>query len=394
MLKTDMADYSASIQASDLAEFFADYNSAEQKIEQSLLMLELSPEDDLMLREMQHSVESIHQALSGIGLLQLQPLTRSLNRLLQSIRNKHIPFETVLSDLLLLAVDDIKMIIEKIIDGDSQRCVLMSRLPRICDAIDTIPEGDEFNRDLLIKDALLLLDPSMEIIETSISNSDALANLFSKESPDEEELAAYGVEESDDFIFFRALSEPLEHRAKYWHGRVHRMLRLALKMNDMAGRPVEPNQLAAAIYMHDAGMALLPMDIIKGEGELSEEQLQQIKQHPVIGYELMRYMKSWRDAATMVLQHHERVDGQGYPYGLTESEICDGAKIIAIVDLVDARTHERAHATLLKRPLLRAAIEIGKHEGGQFSERWVAVFKQVLNELRELKKHGHHTQVH
>jgi HD-GYP domain-containing protein (c-di-GMP phosphodiesterase class II) len=394
MSKTDMADYSTSIQASDLAGFFANYNSAEQKIEQSLLMLELSPEDDLMLRDMQQSVDSIHQALSDISLMQLQPLTRSLNRLLQSIRNQHIPFETVLSDLLLLAVDDIKMIIEKMIDGESQRCVLMSRLPRICDAIDAISDGDEFNRDLLIKDALLLLDPSMEIIENSISNSDALANLFSKDIPDEEELAAYGVEESDDFIFFRALAEPLEQRANYWRGRVHRMLRLALKMNDAAGRPVEPNQLAAAIYMHDAGMALLPLDIINGQGELSEEQRQQIKQHPVIGYELMRYMKNWRDAATMVLQHHERVDGQGYPYGLTDDEICDGAKIIAIVDLVDARTHERAHATLLKRPLLRAAIEIGKHEGGQFSERWVAVFKQVFNELRELKKYGHHTKVH
>ena len=44
--------------------------------------------------------------------------------------------------------------------------------------------------------------------------------------------------------------------------------------------------------------------------------------------------------------------------------------------------------------VLRAAIEIGKHEGGQFSERWVAVFKQVFNELRELKKVGHHSQVH
>lgn len=394
MSKTDMADYSASIQASDLAGFFADYNAAEQKIEQSLLMLELSPEDDLMLREMQHSVDCIHQALSNIGLLQLQALTRSLNQLLQSIRHRHLPFETVLSDLLLLAVDDIKMIIEKLIDGEGQRCVLMDRLPRICDAIEAITDSDEDNRDLMIKDALLLLDPSMEIIETSISKTDALSNLFSKDSPDEEELAAYGVEESDDFIFFRALSEPLEHRANYWRGRVHRMLRLALKMNDMAGRPVEPNQLAAAIYMHDAGMALLPLDIINGQGELTEEQRQQIKQHPVIGYELMRYMKNWREAATMVLQHHERVDGQGYPYGLTDDEICDGAKIIAIVDLVDARTHERAHATLLKRPLLRAAIEIGKHEGGQFSERWVAVFKQVFNELRELKKQGHQTQVH
>ena len=53
--------------------------------------------------------------------------------------------------------------------------------------------------------------------------------------------------------------------------------------------------------------------------------------------------------------------------------------------MVDARSHERAHAMLLKRPLLRAAIELGKHSGDQFSEKWVNVFKEVFQEMRSLK---------
>lgn len=373
-----------SLGAHALAGFFASFTSSQQQIEQSLLLLELAPDDKSLLLGLQQNIAVIQQSLLDIGLDNIPPLTTSLNRLVEEIRQDNIVFETVISDLILLAVDDIKKVIEKIIDGDD-RCVLLERLPRICESIEAIAKAADISRDSVIKDALLLLDPSIEIIETTITVSDSLINLFSKEMPDEEELAAYGVEESDDFIFFRALSEPLESRAKYWSGRVHRMLRLALKMNDQAGRPVDPNQLAAAVYIHDAGMALLPTEIINCETELSDEQRDEMKQHPVVAYELMRYMKNWREAALIVLQHHEQVNGQGYPYGLRESEICEGAKIIAIADAVDARTHERAYATLLKRPLLRVAIELGKYSGVQFSEKWVNIFKDVFQEMRKLK---------
>jgi len=372
------------IGASALAAFFVNFRASQQQIEQSILMLEISPDDESLVCNLQYAITLIEQSLHEVGLEKIQPLTTSINSLLEKIKSKHVPFETVLSDLILLAVNDIKLVLEKIID-DEDRCVLLNRLPRICESIEAICSTDERSRGGVIKDALLLLDPSIEIIETSISRSDSLINLFSKEMPDEEELSAYGVEESDDFIFFRALSEPLEGRAKYWSGRSHRMLRLALKMNDEAGRPVNPNQLAAAVYMHDAGMALLPLEIINCKDKFTKEQHEQIQKHPVIGYELMRYMKSWREASFIVLQHHEQVDGSGYPYGLIDADICDGAKILSIVDAVDARTHERVHVTLLKRPLLRAAIEVGEKSDTQFSEKWVNIFKDVFQQMRKIE---------
>lgn len=372
-----------SLDASALARFFANFSASQQQIEQSLLMLELSPNDRDLLADLQQGIAQIQQYLVDIGLDSIQPLTISINKLLDAIQHRKIIFETLMSDLILLAVEDIKTIIEKIIE-DKDRGEITSRLPRICEGINEIINAHNQSRDALIKDVLLLLDPSMEIIENSSFESDSLLNLFSKDQPGVQELAAYGVVENDDFLFFRSLSKPLEGRAKYWYGRSHRMLRLALKMNDQIGRPVEPNQLAAAIYMHDAGMALLPQDIINGEAELTADQREQIKQHPVVGYELMRYMKVWREASIIVLQHHEQSHGGGYPYGLDESEICEGAKILAIVDAIDARTHERAHATLLKRPLLRAAIELGKNSGLQFSEKWVDVFKSVFQEMRKV----------
>ena len=365
-----------------LAQFFRTFSGAYLHIEQALLMLELDAADERSLTELQSAIHSLQQALQAIGFNELLCLTTTLENLVQSIRAKQVEFHTVISDIVLLAVDDIKTVLEKIIDGET-RCVLLERMPRVCATISNIAEVDPYYQDSVIKDALLLLDPSTEILEPNTAASASLIDLFDDSEPDQEELAAYGVEENDDFVFFRALSEPLETRARYWRGRSQRMLRLALKMNDHAGRPVDPNQLAAAVYMHDAGMALLPLEVINHDSNLDDEHLQQIREHPKIGYELLRYMKQWREAATIVLQHQERVDGKGYPYGLTEHEICDGAKILAIVDAIDARTHERAHSSLLKRPLLRAAMEIGKHVDTQFSEKWVNVFKQVFQQMRK-----------
>jgi len=372
--------------ANALANFFSSFNLTQNKIEHSLLSLEISPSDQALIVELQQHVLMVQQSLQRVGFDKIIPLTISLNGLIQRIKLKHLRFESSLSDMILLAINDIKLVMETVVDGE-ERCVLLTRLSKICECIDTIAIADERNRMAAIKDALLLLDPSIEVFDTNMTHSDLIKNLFSNQVPEYDELAAYGVEECDDFIFFRSLSEPVENREKYWCGRVDRMLRLALKMNDHAGRPVNPNQLAAATYMHDTGMALIPLSIINNKGKLNTAQLDLIHHHPVIGYELMRYMTNWREASFIVLQHHEQVNGAGYPYGLGDKDICDGAKILSIVDLVDARTHERVYATLLKRPLLRAAIELGKYSGIQFSEQWVNVFKEVFQEVRKMDKY-------
>jgi len=141
---------------------------------------------------------------------------------------------------------------------------------------------------------------------------------------------------------------------------------------------VDPNQLAAAVLMHDIGMAFLPLNVLHKAGKLTGAELRTISSHPRTGYDLLRRMQRWDEAAEMVLQHHERVDGGGYPKGLTSLEICSGAKIIAIVDTFDARTHERAHVTQLKRPFVRAVLEISKCSGSQFSEKWVGLFNDTI----------------
>lgn len=384
MLKAQTATSAqlVNLDANSLADFFGLITEAHTQMEQALLLLQIDREDEQSLAELAMAVDNIHNALADHSLGELRELTSSLLQLIYAIRKKQMVFSVTVGDIILLVTHDIKTLLEKSLEGEMCRA-FMQRLPRICVAIKNVANVDPMVQESMMRDILMLLDANTEIIDTDATGTETLHKLFSSADPDDQELADYGVDINEDFVFFRSLGEPLETRSKYWQGRSQRMLRLALKMNDQAGRPVDPNQLAAAVYMHDVGMALLPLEIINNQQPLTEEDLQQIREHPKFGFELLRYMKQWREAAYIVLQHHERMDGSGYPYGLKENEICEGAKILAIVDVVDARTHERTHASPQQQALLRAAMEIGKHSDTQFSTYWVDVFKNLFQQMRK-----------
>lgn len=370
------------LDAGSLADFFGLISEAHNQMEQSLLLLQIDREDGQSLAELAMAVDNIHNALADHALGELRELTASLLQLIYCMRQKQMVFSTTVGDVILLATQDIRTLLEKSLEGDATSA-LLGRLPRICVAIKSVAQVDPMMQESMLRDILLLLDANTELLESTANASETLNNLFSSAAPNDEELDAFGVEINEDFAFFRSLGEPLETRSHYWQGRSQRMLRLALKMNDQAGRPVDPNQLAAAVYVHDVGMALLPLEVINNASPLSETDLQQIREHPKFGFELLRYMKQWREAAYIVLQHHERMDGSGYPYGLKENEICEGAKILAIVDAVDARTHERTHASTQQQAMLRAAMEIGKHSETQFSTYWVNIFKALFQQMRK-----------
>ena len=112
-----------------------------------------------------------------------------------------------------------------------------------------------------------------------------------------------------------------------------------------------------------------------------------MQSHPRLAYDLLKRMPDWSAAMEIILQHQEHADGSGYPKGLREKEIAPGALILHIVDTFDARTHERAHQTLSKRPLLRAILEINNLAGQQFSAHWVEVFNRTLQQKPRLA-HG------
>lgn len=103
-----------------------------------------------------------------------------------------------------------------------------------------------------------------------------------------------------------------------------------------------------------------------------------MKQHPVIGYEILKSSKLLRNRGIldMVLYHHERFDGQGYPYGLAGKEIPLDSRIISVADAFDAMTSQRIYR--LGRTIDYAMNEIRKHSGTQFDPQVVVAFLTIL----------------
>jgi len=121
------------------------------------------------------------------------------------------------------------------------------------------------------------------------------------------------------------------------------------------------------------------------DGKLNAEELKLIRTHPQVGHDMLIRMAGWDEAAEIVLHHHERFDGTGYPDKLKNGEISKGAEILAIADTFDARTHEHVYSKNLKRPFIRSILELNQCAGNQLDEHWVNIFNVVIKKL-----HSHH----
>ena len=95
--------------------------------------------------------------------------------------------------------------------------------------------------------------------------------------------------------------------------------------------------------LHDIGKSRIPESILSKPGRLTAEEFEQVKQHPLYGYEILRQMPLDTEIKQIALRHHERCDGSGYPIGLCDEEIDDFSIIIAISDVYDAMTADRSY---------------------------------------------------
>ncbi len=107
--------------------------------------------------------------------------------------------------------------------------------------------------------------------------------------------------------------------------------------------------------LHDIGMITLPIDILNKPQELSIAELAAVTSHPVTGYAVLRNIPLPLPMDLAVLQHHERLDGSGYPNGLKGQAICQTARILAVADTVEAMVSERPYR---EAPGLKAALDV------------------------------------
>lgn len=135
--------------------------------------------------------------------------------------------------------------------------------------------------------------------------------------------------------------------------------------NWMGYAPEECLTVAKAGYLHDIGKSRIPPEILHKPGKLTTEEFAEMKKHTLYGYEIIKASTQNEIFATVALQHHEREDGSGYPYGLRRDEIHPYARITAVADVYSAMTTNRVYQT--KQELISVLCELYSLSFGQLN---------------------------
>lgn len=145
-----------------------------------------------------------------------------------------------------------------------------------------------------------------------------------------------------------AFVDLVETRDPYTCGHQNRVARLSVAIGRKAGLDDDRlHGLRLAALVHDIGKIGVPFSILNKPGVLSEAEMAIIREHPETGWGTLRHVDFPWPIAEVVLQHHERLDGSGYPHGLQGDAICTEARIIAVADMVDAMASHRPYRPAL-----------------------------------------------
>jgi len=174
-----------------------------------------------------------------------------------------------------------------------------------------------------------------------------------------------------------ALGSALDARDSETEGHSTRVAEMAVAVGKEMGLSWrEMDRLEKAALLHDVGKIGVPDAILRKPGPLTEDEWAQMRRHPAIGRNIVRNIPFLEDVAEIVLSHHERFDGGGYPRGLRGDGIPLGARIFAVVDTYDAITCDRPYRKA--RSPGTATQEIITHSGQQFDPEVVTAFLRVL----------------
>jgi HD-GYP domain-containing protein (c-di-GMP phosphodiesterase class II) len=220
----------------------------------------------------------------------------------------------------------------------------------------------------------------LQAVGTQLAAAIENARLFTREQDNARHLAAALDELGstyDDTL--EALSGALDLRDNETEGHARRVTRFSVRIAEHLGlRGGELVDIERGALLHDIGKIGVPDAILLKPTKLTDEEWEVMKRHPVLGHSMIRNIRFLAGGAPVVLHHHERYDGKGYPAGLQKTDIPLGARVFAVADTFDAMTSDRPYRKALDYDTARSEIE--RCLGSQFDPSVVAAFAEVWSE--------------
>ncbi|MFE2549102.1 HD-GYP domain-containing protein [Streptomyces sp. NPDC059355] len=189
--------------------------------------------------------------------------------------------------------------------------------------------------------------------------------------------AQYHRERAAHQATIRALVQAVELKDRYTRGhgeRVGQASAMIARELGMDGDRLEVVRIAG--ILHDVGKLGVPTRLLRKDGPLTPEERRIIELHPEYGHEMVRGIGFLGEARSAILHHHERVDGSGYPYGLTGEQIPVPARVVAVADAFDAMTSTRSYSRA--RPVPVALAELERCAGAHFDPVMVHALVEAI----------------
>jgi len=191
-----------------------------------------------------------------------------------------------------------------------------------------------------------------------------------------ENLARYNEQKAASIGVLKALVASIDAKDPYTMGHSERVAELStLIARGIGFEPEQIERVRVAGLVHDVGKIGIPDWVLRKPGKLDDQEFALVRMHPETGYRILKDVPLMSDVLPAVLEHHERYDGKGYPYGIKGEQISLLGRIVAIADSFDAMCSSRAYRTGLDRA--KALAEVANCSGTQYDPNLVEVFLKL-----------------
>jgi putative nucleotidyltransferase with HDIG domain len=288
--------------------------------------------------------------------------------------------DLVMSDIRMPGKTGLELLGEiKDLDGDVM-VIMISAVKDIESAIAAMSKGayDYVAKPFKLTEVGLIAKKAIEKRRLVLENKKYQKRLEKMVEERTTELRNAYIRLDDTYKFtLRALVTALDTRDEETQGHSLRVVNYTLKLADLMGI-TDKEELKVMEYgslLHDIGKIGIPDAILRKPAKLTPEEWVIMKTHPTVGYHILHKIKFLEEASQIVLHHHERVNGSGYPSGMKGEDIPLGARIFAAVDTMDAMTSDRPYRKALSFEAV--SEELKKYRGIQFDKDVIDAFHTV-----------------